>query len=811
MPRELQPVQAIQGFLLTRQSLDVRSGGSSAMNRLHFWLSTADGPVEVVLENEPLYFFLPRREQARAITLLKEHGIHGWLRPGALQSFHFEPLITCCFATQTRFHQAVTLLQQQGVALYEADIRHADRALMERFITGAMAVEGRVRQLPHYRQIRATALYPGEFVPDFSALSLDLECAMSGELYSVALHQRVQGRDVAALVIMIGQPQAYEAGFTIEWVADEKALLLALGAALLRLDPDLIIGWNVVNFDFRLLVQRAAFHDLPLRWGRGGARLRWKEGAEEGQGQVQLPGRVVLDGIALLKSATWQFDSFSLESVARSVLGRGKLIDEPDERESRIPQLFADDKVALARYNFEDTRLVSDIFARCQLLEFARLRTQLTGLELDRYGGSVAAFSHLYLPRLHQRGYVAPNLHSLPPASSPGGFVMTSRPGLYHHVLVLDFKSLYPSIIRTFAIDPLGLKLVESAQRQAPLPDPLSGGPVPGFLGASFSRDEPILPELIAQLWQERDEAKRQQNEPLSRAIKILMNSFYGVLGSAGCRFFDPRLASSITLRGHWIMQESSKQIEQMGYPVIYGDTDSMFVWLQGEYDEAQASDIGHELASRLTAYWQERLGRELAIDSCLELQFERHYRRFFMPTLRGTEIGSKKRYAGLSGKGEQEQLIFKGLETVRTDWTELAKQFQTGLYWRIFHDEDPGPFIQEMVNKTRSGALDEWLIYRKRLRRRLGDYDKSTPPHVRAARHAEEQRLREGLSPRYHRKATIAYVMTTQGPEPVEYRQSPLDYEHYIDKQLRPVADAVLPFIGCHFAQWGDEQMSLF
>ena len=63
----------------------------------------------------------------------------------------------------------------------------------------------------------------------------------------------------------------------------------------------------------------------------------------------------------------------------------------------------------------------------------------------------------------------------------------------------------------------------------------------------------------------------------------------------------------------------------------------------------------------------------------------------------------------------------------------------------------------------------------------------------------------------RDQRKATIAYVMTTQGPEPVEYRQSPLDYEHYIDKQLRPVADAVLPFIGCHFAQWGDEQMSLF
>lgn len=165
--------------------------------------------------------------------------------------------------------------------------------------------------------------------------------------------------------------------------------------------------------------------------------------------------------------------------MARSVLGRGKLIDEPDERESHS-QLFAEEPArALARYNFEDTRLVSDIFARCQLLEFARLRTQLTGLELDRYGGSVAAFSHLYLPRLHQRGYVAPNLHSFPPASSPGGFVMTSRP--YHHVLVLDFKSLYPSIIRTLPLICWGSNWWNRRSDRLPCRIPCRGDRCPGF------------------------------------------------------------------------------------------------------------------------------------------------------------------------------------------------------------------------------------------------------------------------------------------------------------------------------------------
>ena len=258
-------------------------------------------------------------------------------------------------------------------------------------------------------------------------------------------------------------------------------------------------------------------------------------------------------------------------------------------------------------------------------------------------------------------------------------------------------------------------------------------------------------------------------------------------------------------------MLETRKWLEQAGHQVIYGDTDSTFVWLQREADAQQAESIGRQLAAGVTAYWRERLAQEFGLDSCLELQFERHYRRFLMPTIRGTEIGSKKRYAGLEGEGEQEQLIFKGLETVRTDWTELAKQFQKGLYQRIFHDEDPGPFIVEMIHKTRSGEVDDWLVYRKRLRRRLSDYQKSQPPHVRAARLADEARIRAGLAPRYQQRGTIAYVITTQGAEPLECRTAPLDYEHYVQKQLRPVAEAILPFVGLNFSAWSDGQLPLF
>lgn len=127
----------------------------------------------------------------------------------------------------------------------------------------------------------------------------------------------------------------------------------------------------------------------------------------------------------------------------------------------------------------------------------------------------------------------------------------------------------YPHLL----IDPVGLV--------AGMQQPDIQHSVPGFRGAWFSREKHCLPAIVNQIWQGREAAKRQQNKPLSQALKIIMNAFYGVLGSSGCRFFDPRLASSITLRGHEIMRQTRELIEAQGYQVIYGDTDSTFVWLK--------------------------------------------------------------------------------------------------------------------------------------------------------------------------------------------------------------------------------------
>jgi DNA polymerase II len=378
--------------------------------------------------------------------------------------------------------------------------------------------------------------------------------------------------------------------------------------------------------------------------------------------------------------------------------------------------------------------------------------------------------------------------------------VMDSRPGLYRHVLVLDFKSLYPAIIRTFRIDPLGLVLGLKEEDA-----------IPGFRGARFSRQRHFLPAIIERLWQERDQAKRERDAPRSQAIKILMNSFYGVLGSGGCRFYDTRLASSITLRGHEIMQQTARWIEAEGHEVIYGDTDSVFVLLSGHHDEDSASREGQRLATLMTAQWRQQLATELQLESCLELQFERYFSRFLMPTIRGQEQGSKKRYAGLSIRNGIGELVFKGLETVRSDWTPLAQAFQTELYRLVFDDRDPSDFIRETLAQTLAGERDADLVYRKRLRRPLAQYVKSQPPQVRAARLADEHNARRGVPLRYQQKGVIRYLITANGPEPLEYRHSAIDYQHYVDRQLKPVADAILPFAGLSFDALIGQQLGLF
>lgn len=441
---------------------------------------------------------------------------------------------------------------------------------MERFITAPVSFEGEARDGCISSELKPAP----DYRPSLRLVSLDIETSVKGELYSIAL----EGCG-ARQVYMLGPPNgaAAKTDFALEYCESRVVMLRRFNAWMAHHDPDAIIGWNVVQFDLRVLQRHADDCGVPLALGRDGSAVEWREhGMKRNHFFVSIAERLVIEGIEALRSATWNFPSFSLEYVAQSLLGEGKAIDSPYARMDEIERRFQEDKPALARYNLADCELVTKVFEKTELLSFLLERATVTGLQADRSGGSVVAFTHLYMPRMHRLGFVAPNLGDVPEEASPSGFVMDvmdSRPGLYDSVLVLDYKSLYPSIIRTFLIDPAGLAQGTSM--------PGDADTVPGFRGACFLRDKHCLPAIVAQVWEGREAAKRQGNKLLSQALKIIMNSFYGVLGSSGCRFFDPRLVSSITMRGHEIMHRTRELIEARGYSVIYGDTDSTFVWLR--------------------------------------------------------------------------------------------------------------------------------------------------------------------------------------------------------------------------------------
>ena len=783
-----------RGFLLTRHWRDTPAG-----TEVEFWVATDDGPRRLRLPYQTSVMFIPAAQRAQAEALLRgEPGAE--LRELQLRDFRRRPVQGLYCPQHRQLMKLEKRLRENGIDVYEADVRPPERYLMERFITAPVQFGGVVQA---DGLLGEAVLRPDEgYRPRLRLVSLDIETSRTGELYSIALEGCGQRQ-----VYMLGpaQPLAEPLDFALEYRDSRAGLLEALNGWMARHDPDAIIGWNLVQFDLRVLQDHAKRLGVPLRLGRGGAELDWREHGERHQHYFAgAPGRLVIDGIEALRSATWSFPSFSLEAVSRTLLGEGKAIDNPYDRMDEIDRMYAQDKPALARYNLQDCVLVTRIFEKTDLVAFLLERATVTGLPADRSGGSVAAFTHLYMPRMHRLGYVAPSVGEREPEASPGGFVMDSRPGLYESVLVLDYKSLYPSIIRTFLIDPVGL--VEG------LAGTEASQSIEGFRGARFSRTRHCLPDIVARVWQSREAAKRERNAPLSQALKIIMNSFYGVLGASGCRFFDPRLASSITLRGHQIMRRTRELIEARGHEVIYGDTDSTFVWLGRAHADDEAAAIGRALASHVNEWWREHLRDTLGLDSALELQFETHFRRFLMPTTRGSELGSKKRYAGQAVRADgSAALVFKGLETVRTDWSPLAQRFQQELYRRIFDGTPHQEYVRDFVRRTLAGELDDLLIYRKRLRRQIDEYQRNVPPHVRAARMADAYNDERGRPRQYQNGGWISYVMTEAGPEPLETRRSPIDYGHYVSKQLQPVADAILPFLDEDFETLVTGQLGLF
>jgi DNA polymerase II len=285
------------------------------------------------------------------------------------------------------------------------------------------------------------------------------------------------------------------------------------------------------------------------------------------------------------------------------------------------------------------------------------------------------------------------------------------------------------------------------------------------------------------------------------------MNSFWGVLANPACRFFSMEMANAITAFGRHLIQLTIKRVEDMGYEVIYGDTDSIFVH-PGVNSTEEAKKIALKIEKDINTFYEQHIKEEYRRENFMELQMDKIFIRFIMPRVRGSEEGAKKRYAGLVIEDGKEKLDVTGMEFVRRDWTELAKSFQQQILMLIFQKDDPTPFIRQYVKELREGKHDDAILYRKAIRKELEGYTKTTPPHVKAARKLEEAGVKLTSS-------LIEYVMTADGPTPVQLlkKGTPIDYDHYVEKQLKPLADAILGFYDTTFDDLmkGQSQKTLF
>jgi DNA polymerase-2 len=674
-------------------------------------------------------------------------------------------------AVRDRLHGA-------GIATFEADVRFAVGYLVERGIKAECLIDGPARAGTHVDWVFDNpALRPATNVPvDPRVLSFDIETDAKGErLLAISMY----GADVDEVLIVDSSDRAMpEKAIRCE---SEFAALGRFCERVRAFDADVLTGWNIVDFDLAVLARIAARVGHPFELGRDPSpmRLRKAEGYF-GSGQASIPGRLVLDGIDLLRGAFVRMDDYSLDAVAREVLGEGKAVKgDVRDRIGEILHNYRHDLPAFALYARTDARLPYDILRKLNLVPLAFARSRLTGMTPDRVAASIASFDFLYMCELQPLAIVAPSVRgddSRVSVAQQGGHVLEPVAGLHDNVWVFDFRSLYPSVIRTFNIDPLSY-----------VEDPASAADLIETPGGSFRRGPAILPRMLDELFPRREAARKAGDTVAAHAIKILMNSFYGVLGTPACRFYNPALANSITGSGKEILLWSKRWFEAAGFAVLYGDTDSLFV--QSAMDTDAAAQRGAQIASALNADLARYVEERWRVTSRLELKFEKLYRKLFLPLARGSTRGASKRYVGVKHGEELEELEFIGMEVVRRDWTALAKQVQRELYRRLFTDQSVDAYLTDVVQQVRNGQLDDALVYRKNLRKDTDEYTATTPPHVAAARKSTQPSGR-----------LISYVMTIAGPEPLDEVQHPLDHEHYVDKQVKAVAEPVLATLGLDF-----------
>ncbi len=475
---------------------------------------------------------------------------------------------------------------------------------------------------------------------------------------------------------------------------NEKDMLEKFVNVIVSEDPDVITGYNIDGYDLEVLTEKSKKLNVPLCIGRDGSTLQ-----RIGGQFWRVHGRVIEDAWWAVKKEL-KLKRETLEAVSQELLGEGKM----DVDRKNIDEEWDNKRDEVIEYCMKDAELALKILLKIGTIDKYMDLATVTKFPLDDvlHSGTSTWVDSLLIREADRNGIGVPlQGHDRKRGKIEGGYVHTISPGLYHWICVLDFKSMYPSIIIKYNI--CFTTLSDKGEIVSP-----SGA---RFL--SKEKREGIIPKILKKLMARRDELKikmknaktddeRRYYDGLQKAVKVLMNTFYGVLASSFYRFTDPRIGASITSFARETTKGIIASLEKNRIKVVYGDTDSIF--FQSPYENLEES----------VAFGQ-KMANEISKREKLILEFEKILEPFF-------SHGAKKRYVGRIVWPEEQRgdMVIRGYEIRRTDSFDLQSEAQMEVFKKILDGDVDGAIslAKEIVEKVKRGDVDvEKLVISRTVR----------------------------------------------------------------------------------------------
>ena len=578
----------------------------------------------------------------------------------------------------------------------------------------------------------------------------------------------------------------------IHFVKDEKELILEAVKTIKEFKPDYLVGYFSDGFDFPYLRSRAKKNNVELNINLDFSKISFRKRGE--LSSVQLTGFAHLDIYRFIKRITSggeiQLESYDLDTVAKEMLNEGKADVEIPELAGAWDDNNQKKLKEFCKYNLKDAELTFRLTEKMlpNLHEFTKIIGQpVQDICRMTFGQFVEGYLLRNIQQFRELVPNRPSYNSISDRSMDsyeGAFVYQPSPGLYENLAVFDFRSLYPTIITSHNICPSTLTLDSKNAYETPEIE-VNKRKIKHYF---TSKHEGFIPIILRDILTRRNRIKeiikKNGKDPILDArqysLKILANSFYGYLGFPGGRWYSLECAQSVTAYARNYVQQVIEKAKKE-FEVVYGDTDSIFIRL-GKKTKKDALDFLKEI--------------NRGLPSLMELELENFYVRGIFVSKKSETKGAKKKYALIDEKGS---IKVRGFETIRGDWSILAKEVQEKVLDMVLKENAPQKainFVKEIIKQARQKKIDmKKMIIRRNLTKEIKSYEQ-IGPHVAVAKKMIEQGAEIPAG-------TTIYYIINEGKGMIRDRaklpeeSSSYDSEYYVNNQVIPAVKSIFEALG--------------